>query len=115
MRQEEQLTPEQLAFEERKLNKNIREITFESTREEVLANPAFYEALKIGMSGERISASTLQIHLGITKSLAKAIIRTMDEMGFLESPNKLGTKAVKITQEQYDKLLLGEEIPKEKE
>lgn len=115
MRTEEQLTPEQLAFEEHKLNKNIREITFESTREEVLANPAFYEALKIGMSGERISASTLQIHLGITKSLAKAIIKTMDEMGFLESPNKLGTKAVKITQEQYDKLLLGEEIPKEKE
>lgn len=115
MRTEEQLTPEQLAFEERKLNKNIREISFELSKEEVLSNPAFYEALKIGMSGERISASTLQIHLGITKSLAKAIIKTMDEMGFLESKNKLGTKAVKITQEQYDKLLLGEELPKENE
>lgn len=108
MREEEQLTPEQIQVKERRINANIREISYDPTVEEILENPSFYEALKLGMSGELISSNTLQIRLGISSTLAKAIIKTMDELGYLESKTRFGTKKVTITQEEYDKLLLGD-------
>lgn len=108
MREEEQLTPEQIVVKERRLNANIREVSYDPTQEEILANPSFYEALKLGMSGELISSNTLQIRLGISSTLAKAIIKTMNDLGYLKSKTKFGTKKVVISQEEYDRLLLGD-------